>query len=195
MKQEIGKLPDNSGLVFCHTFGKALRGNSGKSNSFVLIRCQEKMLCPVYAPELYNAEVKQMGVFLFPGYLFRQVSESGRVLDAQLLYSAIHVILKHYLVALGIFNRETPQSFRSGCAITMGLANPGMSQESIKSHVGWFSYRSERYFTRSSVLHDSREMTQSLADAAAAFVSVDKIFHAYADFFNLKSILNAWRAK
>ena len=187
LAQEIGKLSDDSGFVFCHTFGKTLRGDSGKSNSFVLRRCTDKMLCPVYALELYNMEVKQMGVSLFPGYLFRQVSESGRVLDTSLSYSAIYDRLKHYLVTLGIFNEETPHSFRSGCAITMGLANPRMSKEGIKNHVGWFSDRSERYYTRSSVLHDSRVVTQGLADAAASSVSVDKIFHAHADFSNLES--------
>ena len=127
-----------------------------------------------------------MGVSLFPGYLFRQMSESGRVLDAPLSYSAIYDRDKHYLVTLGIFNGETSHSFPSGCAIMMGLANPRMSKEGIKNHVEWFSDRSERYYTKSSVLHDSRVVAQGLADAAASSVSVDKIFHAHADFSTLK---------
>ena len=107
-----------------------------------------------------------------------------------LSYSAIYDRLKHFLVTLGIFNGETPHSFRSGCAITMGLANPRMSKEGIKNHVGWFSDRSERYYTRSSVLHDSRVVAQGLADAAASSVSVDKISRTWNPPFNCTSQSN-----
>jgi hypothetical protein len=37
--QEVKILTDGSGLVFQHTFGKTLRGLKGKSNSFVIKRC------------------------------------------------------------------------------------------------------------------------------------------------------------
>ena len=47
--QEIWKLKDNSGFVFCHTFGKTLRGDSGRNNTFVLKRCDNKIICPVSA--------------------------------------------------------------------------------------------------------------------------------------------------
>ena len=83
------------------------------------------MLRPVYALELYDKEVKRMGVSLSPGYLFKQVSESGRVLNESLSYSVmIYDRLKIYLVTLGIFEGEAPHSFRTGCAIIKELAYP-----------------------------------------------------------------------
>ena len=33
------KLPYESGLASCHTFGKTLRGDFGKNSTFVLRRC------------------------------------------------------------------------------------------------------------------------------------------------------------
>jgi hypothetical protein len=39
--QEVKILTDGSGLVFQHTFGKTLRGLKGKSNSFVIKRCND----------------------------------------------------------------------------------------------------------------------------------------------------------
>ena len=45
--QEVKILTDGSGLVFQHTFGKTLRGSKGKSNSFVIKRCNDIDICPV----------------------------------------------------------------------------------------------------------------------------------------------------
>ena len=61
------------------------------------------MLCPVFSLELYDKEVKRIGVSLSPGYLFRQVSESGRVLKESFSYSAIHDRLNVYIVTLRVF--------------------------------------------------------------------------------------------
>ncbi|XP_071181349.1 uncharacterized protein [Mytilus edulis] len=45
--QEVKVLSDNSGLVFQHTFGKTLRGDKGKSNTFVIKKCDDLSICPV----------------------------------------------------------------------------------------------------------------------------------------------------
>ena len=45
--QEVKILTDGSGLVFQHTFGKTLRSSKGKSNSFVIKRCNDIDICHV----------------------------------------------------------------------------------------------------------------------------------------------------
>jgi hypothetical protein len=45
--QEVKCLADGSGLVFKHTFGNTLRGDKGKSNSFVIKRYTDLVVCPV----------------------------------------------------------------------------------------------------------------------------------------------------
>lgn len=45
--QEVKCLADSSGLVFNHTFGKTLRGDKIRSNSFVIKRCSDLVVCPV----------------------------------------------------------------------------------------------------------------------------------------------------
>ena len=77
--QEIKELPDKAGYVFCHSFGKTLRGGDGKFNTFVIKRCQEQLICPIYATELYFSYVKKWGIEISTGYVFRTVSEGGRV--------------------------------------------------------------------------------------------------------------------
>lgn len=47
VSQEVKILEDGSGLVFQHTFGKTLRGEKGKNNSFVIKRCEDIVVCPV----------------------------------------------------------------------------------------------------------------------------------------------------
>ena len=185
LAQEIGKLSDDSGFVFCQTFGKTLRGDSGKSENVAQTKCYVLYMhlnCTIW-------RLNKWVYLCFPATFLGRCPSRVEFLIHRCRFSAtcIYDKLKHYLVTLGIFNGETPHSFRSGCAITMGLANPRMSKEGIRNHVGWCSDRSERYYTRSSVLHDSRVVAQCLADAAASSVSVDKIFHAHADFSNLES--------
>ena len=43
VSQEVKMLDDDSGFVFQHTFGKTLRGDKGKNNSFVIKRCVDEM--------------------------------------------------------------------------------------------------------------------------------------------------------
>ena len=51
LTQEIKRLPDGKGFLFCHTVGKTL-GN-GKVNEFSLLRVEDNSICPVHAIESY----------------------------------------------------------------------------------------------------------------------------------------------
>ena len=125
-----------------------------------------------------------MAVSVSPGYLFRPVSESGRVLDEPLTYGAMYERLKTYLVTLGLFEGETPHSFRAGCALTLSLSS-SLTSANIKNHVGWASERSAGYYTRSTVLRDSKVTAQALADSVQSSVSASEMFEMYADFTDL----------
>ncbi|KAJ8318994.1 hypothetical protein KUTeg_004085 [Tegillarca granosa] len=83
LAQEVKLLPDETGHVFHHNFGKTLRG-VGKSNTFVIKRCIDAILSPVLALEMYQAKARELGVTLANGFLFRPVSDTGVVLDIRL---------------------------------------------------------------------------------------------------------------
>lgn len=164
LTQEIKLLADNSGLVFCHTYGKCLRGGDGKRNCFVIKRCTDKLICPVSGLEEYLNYCKRWHVNLSNGYLFRQVTENNIVLDASVSYSLIYERLKTYLRLLGIDNGETPHSLRAGCAVTMALAKDSNPSD-IMNHIGWSSPKMADYYSRATKLHDSAIVATSLSDA------------------------------
>ncbi|XP_050416950.2 uncharacterized protein LOC126830595 [Patella vulgata] len=106
---------------------------------FVIKRCEDKLICPVYAIELYLSSCRLMGVNLSNGYLFRIVSDSGTVLDNPVTYSVVYERLRLYLSTLGIYQSETPHSFRSGCALTLALSDPDDDSRKIMDHCDWFT--------------------------------------------------------
>ncbi|XP_061174865.1 uncharacterized protein LOC133184007 [Saccostrea echinata] len=145
VSQEVKILEDGSGLVFQHTFGKTLRGEKGKNNYFVIKRCEDQVLCPVKGLLDYFLFAKKLKVDLSKGYLFRIVSENGMVLDKNISYSVVYDRLLYYLSTLGIYEGETPHSFRSGCAITMALSGSADNADQVMRHIGWFGKSSAEY--------------------------------------------------
>ena len=143
LTQEIKRFPDGTGFLFCHTVGKTL-GN-GKTNEFSLVRIEDMSICPVHAIEIYNQEAKDLGISLDTGYLFRTLDSSkGLVTDSPVTSSSMGERLKTYLRKLGIFEGETPHSFRAACVITLSLS--GTVQEEVMDHVGWSSKSSSEIF-------------------------------------------------
>ncbi len=95
LTQEVKQLPDGSGYVFYHTYGKTILGGSTKHNIFVVKRCfDQPLLCPIAALETYYAHAKMWNLQLLTGYIFRPVTEAGIVLDCPLSYNAIYERLK-----------------------------------------------------------------------------------------------------
>ena len=185
--QEIKVLHDGSGLVFKHTFGKTLRGDKGKSNSFVIKKCDDLDICPVKGLLEYVEFCKRCGVDLSAGYLFRVVSENGRVLDQCVSYSAIYERLRYYLSTLGIYEGETPHSFRSGCAITMALSGSVDNVDQVMNHVGWFNKSSAEYYTRMHSLVDAGIVASKLAESTKQAEKTELLFKEHADYSGLKN--------
>lgn len=191
LSQEVKKLDDNSGFVFNHTFGKTLRGGSNKCNTFVLKRCDDKVICPVLGLESYYAFMTNHGASLKSGYLFRIITESGRVLQKPVSYSSIYERLRGYLITLGIFEGETPHSMRAGCAITLAFSDNADTQ-SVMNHIGWKSERMAHYYTRASTIRDASQVACSLAKSAE-FQNTDAtkmFFESHSQYDDLSPAFN-----
>lgn len=165
--QEVKRLDDDTGFVFCHTLTKTIRGGKGRSNTFVIKRCKDVRICPVAALERYVSGAKAMGVDLSRGYLFRTVSESGSVLDQQVSYNCMYERFKQYLVDIGIYEGETLHSLRAGCAVTLGLSGSVSNPDQMMNHVGWFTETSAAYYSRVHALKDSSFVAENLAVSAS----------------------------
>lgn len=87
--QEVKCQADGLGLVFNRTFKKTLRGDENKSNSFVIKRCSDLVVCRVKGLLDFIEISKLHSADLSKGYLFRPVAEFGRVLDKNVSYLVI----------------------------------------------------------------------------------------------------------
>lgn len=132
MSREVLFFPQCSGILFNHTFGKTLRGDS--VNTFAVKRCDNQVVCPVRNFERYLSISKLLRIDLSKGYLFR-ATKGNSVLEDPFIGSAVYNRLKSYLRAINSDEGETPHSSRSGCSITLSLL--GVPKESIANHVGW----------------------------------------------------------
>lgn len=189
LAQEIKVLPDNSGFVFNHTFGKTLRGGDGKVNTFVIKRCNDQLICPIAGLEEYLTWARRFGVDLSTGFLFRPVARDDRVLDESISYSAIYERLKTYLSTLGINEGETPHSMRSGCAVTLELSGSAKTSGEMMQHIGWFSESSAGYYSRRAKLIDSGVVAGRLARSVENTQVIENMYRQHADFDNLENAL------
>lgn len=179
--QEVKRLPDNSGLVFCHTVTKTIRGGKGAANRFVIKRCDDNTICPVFALDSYVQWCKDRGVLLSPGYLFRKVADSGRVLDEPVSYDGMYSRLKEYLVTLGLYDGETPHGFRAGSSVFMGMSGAVSTPQQMMDHVGWASEETALYYTRLQKFKDAAVVADRLARAVPTAVGLEDIFRKHTD--------------
>ena len=193
LTQEIKKLSDGSGYVFNHTYGKSLRGD-GKCNTFVIKKCEDITICPVEGLNKYYKWAKEKSVDLRLGYLFRPVSESGRVLDQQLGYTAIYERLKSYLTILGINEGETPHSLRHGFAVSMAVSGHTRSSQTsnesdiiplITKHVGWSNESTANYYARTTQIKDASVTAQHAANLPKQTNAIEQQFKSLGDYQSL----------
>ncbi|KAK3097342.1 hypothetical protein FSP39_008813 [Pinctada imbricata] len=164
MGQEIKILEDGSGLLVNHTYGETLRGD-GKCNTFVLKKCKNLSICPVEGINRYLRISKSMGVSLAYGYLFRPMSDLGTVLNEALSYSAIYERLREYLSRVGLYDGETPHSFRAGCAVHMLMSKSAESVDDMRQHIGWATDESAKYYSREVLIKDATKTADKLASS------------------------------
>ncbi|CAC5396545.1 unnamed protein product [Mytilus coruscus] len=126
---------------------------------FVLQRDQALLKLPL----LNHTFMKNHGISLKTGYLFRIITESDRVLENQVSYCSIYERFKGYLITLGIFEGETPHSMRAGCAIMLALSDDNANTQGVMNHVGCKSERMAHYYTRASTVKDTSHVACNLA--------------------------------
>ena len=189
VSQEVKLLNDESGIVFRHTFGKTLRGDKGKNNTFVIKKCEDVEICPVIGLLEYVQFCKSNGVDLSTGYLFRIRTEVGKVLDQPVNYSVMYERLRYYLTTLGLYDGETPHSFRAGCAVTMALSNSADNVDQAMEHIGWFGKASAEYYSRINTLVDSSIVAENLAKSADKAEKYEDEFRDKADYSGLKNLI------
>lgn len=63
--------------------------------------------------------------------------------------------LLYYLSTQGIYEGETPHSFRSTCAVKMALSDSAGSVDQAMNHIGWFGKASAEYYSRVNTLVDA----------------------------------------
>ena len=135
--QEVRCRPDNSGMRLCHTLTKTVRSSQDKPNSFVVKRCQDLNVCPVYAMEQYLSWSKSSGVDLANGYLFRMITEAGVVLDAGAPHSGCCALAAGGSAAAAVSHAITSSAAstadRSAPAVAACSAAPGGSSPDVWS--------------------------------------------------------------
>ena len=186
LSQDVKALPDDSGFVFRHTFGKTLRGNNN-TNVFVIKTCQDEQVCAVRGLMKYFRLAKEWKVDLSNGYLFRPVLENGVVLNQSLSFSAIYDRLLLYLTTLNIYDGETLHSLRSGYALTLAMSSAEVSAQNVMQHVGWRTANSAKYYCRSYLLRDASTTASRLDDAVSHNAVTEKYFRNNADLTGFKS--------
>lgn len=122
------------------------------------------------------------------GYLFRIVSENGRVLDKNVSYSVVYERLLYYLSTLGIYEGETPHSFRAGCAITMALSGSAENEDQAMRHIGWFGRSSAEYSITHTMI-DSGVVATKLAESVFQENGIESQYKGKADYGSLSKAL------
>lgn len=145
--QEVKSLPDGSGILIRLTFGKQWKGDD--HNEFVVLRCNDDVVCPIRALENYYAWCKVLGEDLAVGYVFRLFPKGKSVL--RMTSDVAYKQLKTHLRAIAIDEGETPHGIRAGNSISLALGGVGSS--SVMSHIGWKSESSFAHYTRQSLFH------------------------------------------
>ncbi len=164
--QDIRKLQGEEGLVIRQTMGKTLRG--GHAQNVFLMRNPDEAICPVRAVENYMIGVKDMGVNLDAGYVFRQVTGQGYVLESPVGYQEMYDHLKTYLKKLHLWEGETPHGLRGGAAITLLLTGAAQSNSDIMAHGGWKSGDIARYYSREGDFRQKTKVASALTTVTAA---------------------------
>ena len=104
--REVLYLPDFSGLLSNHTFGKTLR--DGSTHSFGVRASRHSIVCPVYNFKLYLDICRLIKVNISFGFLFRFLTRHSAISEEPFIGSALYNRLKGYLSDLGIDEGETP---------------------------------------------------------------------------------------
>ena len=184
--KEVLLFPDSPGLLFNHTFGKTLRGNS--THSFSVRSSSNSDICPVRNFMLYLNICRLISVDISQGYLFRASSKAGHISDKPFIGSPVDNRFKQYLKDAGLDGGETPHSLRAGCSITLELL--GVSKSDIAKHIGWRSTSMvDHYNDLEQIVKPGHtaEVLSSTASSRASSSATGDAISSYQDVNELKN--------
>ena len=144
LAKNVFKFKDREGYLLRFTVAKTLR--RGRSRSFPLTPFKERDVCPVAWLGYYISVCQLLQIPLAEGYFFRTTCHGRDIGDGPFIGSAINNRLKKYLLDAGLYNNETPHSFRIGLSNSLKLL--GCSQEDIARYLGWSSTEMPKHYTR-----------------------------------------------
>lgn len=177
LTDQIRWLPNNEDFILCLVTGKTI--DIRELRVVFVFPSSNVEICPYHEMENYVNFCKKHDIVLKGGYFFRPLASSQHeILDAPFSSSAANARLKLYLKDLDLWEGETPHSTRSGCALT--LAWLGVSNEIIKSHVGWKSDDMLKHYIAPNALCDKIKSAKSLSKSseiipANVFENIDQI--------------------
>ena len=173
MSDQIRWIPGNQGVVFTLTKGKTV--DIRDPRVVVLYYATESEFCPLKELDKYLHFCREQKITLAPGFVFRTLNPSKSALSENpYTSSAANVRLKLYLKDVGLFEGESPHSARSGCALT--LAWLGISDDLIKSHVGWKSDTMLKHYTVGNEIqkrHHSARAMSTCSTSVASHIAID----------------------
>jgi len=142
--EQVFRLRDREGYLLQFTFGKTV--TKGNTRPFALIPVSCKDICPVSWLNYYIAACDSLGVILAPGFFFRTCQSKISVSQRPFVGPAVANRLRKHLQNAGLYEGETPHSFRTGLSNT--LKQLGCSTEDIARYVGWRSTAMAEHYTR-----------------------------------------------
>ena len=92
---DVLTMPDKKGLLINQVFGKTLQGNN--NNVFGLKPICNAPYCPITNLRFYVAMVKEMGIDLKYGFLFRTSDRKGNISNLPFVGSAVSNRLRKHL--------------------------------------------------------------------------------------------------
>ncbi|CAG2184854.1 unnamed protein product [Mytilus edulis] len=184
LTDQIKWLPNNEGILLRLVTGKTI--DIREPRIVFVFPSSNVEICSYDEMEKWKF-CKKHDIALSGGYFFRPLASSqNEILDAPFTSSAANARLKLYLKDLDLWEGETPHSARSGCALI--LAWLGISNEIIKSHVGWKSDDMLKHYIAPNVLCDKIKSAKSLSKTSE--VIPDKVFANIEQIQNLRKIVD-----
>ena len=185
--KEVLLFPDSSGLLFNHTFGKTLRGNS--THLFSVRSSSNSVICPVRNFMLYLNICRLISVDTSQGYLFCATNKAGHISDKPFIGSSVYNRFKQYLKDAGLDGGETPHSLRAGCSVVT-LELLGVSKSDFAKHIGWRSTSMvDHYNDLKQIVKpgDTAEVLSSTASPQAFSFTTQDAISSYQDVNELKN--------
>lgn len=180
-------LPNKEGIIFSLVKGKTV--DIRDPRVVIIFNADVEELCPLKKILSYIDFCEKNNINLNSGFFFRPLSASQKeISDVPFSSSTANSRLKMYLQKTKQWEGETPHSYRSGCALTLSWL--GISNEQIKTHVGWKSDTMLQHYTKANEMCNLSSSAQAMSKCTTLLDSslCDKL-KQYKDFHHFPKVV------